>query len=147
MTLGGNEHFMQGTWYDHLTVEGFPTFPMHCTYFTDLVGAKVGGPLLCTFIPIELPGPNGKLVLGGTGHGVWTQKNSREFDFTLSFFVTDEAGGLVGRTRVMGVKHLNKSLDKYTGEGVDEIIDLEGNVLAKSGWTVEGSKRVVEPLD
>jgi len=147
MAEAGQEQFLQGTWSDHLTVEGFPTFPMYCTYFTDLVWAEVGGPLLCTFVPIEIPGPGGKLLLGGTGHGTWIQKNSYEFDFTLSFFVTDPSGRLIGKTKVTGVKHLNKSMDKYTGEGIDEIMDLNGNVMAKSNWTVEGTKVVVEPLD
>lgn len=139
--------FLQGTWSDHLSVEGFPTFPMYCTYFSDLVGAQVGGSMLCTINRIELPTPQGKLVLQGTGHGVWAQTKSREFDFTMAFLITDGVGNLVGMSKIRGVKHLNESMDKYTGEGVDEIMDFEGNIMATSSWTVEGTKMVVEPIE
>lgn len=147
LAVAGQEQFLQGTWSDQLSVVGFPTLPMHCTYFTDLVGAKAEGTMLCTINKIELPTPNGTLVLQGTGHGAWIQKKGYEFDFTMVFFITDEPGILVGTSNITGVKHLNKSMDEYTGEGIDEIIDFDGNVMATSSWTVKGSKMVVEPLE
>ena len=147
LAIGGEEQFLQGTWSDQLSVEGFPTLPMYCTYFTDLVGTQVVGPMLCTINRIELPTPQGKLVLQGTGHGAWVKKASRKFDFTMAFFITDESGQLIGQSKIKGVKNLNESMDKYTGEGTDEIVDFNGNVMAKSNWTVEGTKMVVEPME
>jgi len=73
-TFGGEQGFLQGTWSDQLSVEGFPTLPMYCSYFTDLVGAKVGGAMLCSINRIELPSPMGTFVLKGTGHGAWVQR-------------------------------------------------------------------------
>ena len=143
--VSGQRQFLQGTWSDQLTVEGFPPLPMYCTYFTDLVGAKVGGSMLCTINRIELSTPDATLVLQGTGHGVWTKREKREFDFTMVFFITDTSGNLVGKSHIKGVKHLSEEMDEYTGEGVDEIMDFEGNVMAKSSWTVTGTKMVVEP--
>jgi len=145
-TVAGPEQFLQGTWSDRLSVEGFPTLPMYCSYLTDIVKTKVGGPMFCTINRIELPTPNGKLVLQGTGHGTWVKEEGNEFGFTMAFFITDESGNLVGESKIRGVKRLNESMDKYTGEGVDEIMDFEGNIMAKSSWTVEGTKMVVESM-
>ncbi len=147
MGYGAQRQFLQGTWADWLDVEGFPKLPMYCTYFPDLVGGKVEGTMLCSINRIELPTPAGKLVLQGTGHGAWVQSKSYEFDFNLTFFITNEGGQLVGMSKIKGVKHLNREMDKYTGEGIDEIEDMNGNVMATSHWTVEGEKMVVVPLE
>lgn len=139
--------FLQGSWFDMLTVSGFPSFPMFCTYFPDLVGVGVKGTAICTFNPIKIPGPDGTLILGGTGHGVWTKTGKREFEVLFSFFITDESGQIIGTSKVRGTKKLNKAMDEYTGEGTDEMVDFKGNVIASSKWTVEGKRMSVEPSE
>ncbi len=144
LTLGGEEGFLQGTWFDQLSVEGFPTLPMYCSYFTDLVGAEVGGTMLCSINRIELPSPMGTFVLKGTGHGAWIQTGSHEFAFSMAFFITNESGDLVGLSKIEGLKHLNEAMDRYTGEGTDDITDFNGNVMASSSWEVVGTKMTVK---
>lgn len=67
-------------------------------------------------------------------------KGKSRLCFLDGLFITNESGDLVGLSKIQGLKHLNEAMDRYTGEGTNDITDFNGNVMASSSWEVVGTK-------
>jgi hypothetical protein len=75
------------------------------------------------------------------GQGAW-DKGGRQFDVGILFFILDQNGAQTGTIKVSHTVTLD-GRDAYSGEGVAEIYDTAGNLLASVSFISEG--RRIEP--
>jgi hypothetical protein len=76
---------------------------------------------------------------------LWEQTGERQFLETHVHFRYDEQGTWVALTKVRWAVTLNETMDEFTGVGIAEDIDRDGNVVATRRPSTTYQRMPVEP--
>jgi hypothetical protein len=130
-SLGDGQH-LEGSWLVTASVVGDPS----------LIKAL----LTCS--------PNGEVVetpsvplAVSTGHGVWERTGNRQFALTVLYLRRDEAGGLIGTSKVRSLLSVNESMTEGSGRFETTVFDLAGNQVGAFEGTAESTRIQSEPLN
>ena len=128
----GHESSLVGVWLTQVTRRNCDTGePIGATSQVQLTFAK-GGTLL------EIVGPS---IFRSLGNGIWTREHGwNEYSFALRFMRFDAAGSFVGSGVVRAAITLDESGDHYTSTATNDVLDVNGNVIA-SGCATSVSTR------
>jgi hypothetical protein len=80
-----------------------------------------------------------------TTHGVWARMDDGTFDLTWVGFAFDDGGKFLATQRVRVAAQLNDTLDGFSGPFKTDFVGPDGQVLASTGGTVQGTRIQVEP--
>ena len=119
----GHEPGLVGVWLTQVTRRNCETGdPIGATSQSQLTFAK-GGTLL------ETVGPS---IFRSPGNGIWKREHGRnEYSFALRFMRFDAAGVFVGSGVVRVALTLDETGDHYTSTATNDILDVNGNVIAR----------------
>ena len=81
-----------------------------------------------------------------TTHGVWAPNGDGTFGLTFSGFAFDDIGKFLAVQRIRVVVQVNESQDGFSGPFKTDFIGSDGQVLASSSGSVEGTRMQVEAL-
>ena len=79
-------------------------------------------------------------------YGAWVRTGDREFAFTHWRFRSDASGTHIGSQKVRARLTLNQTLTEFTGQGVTEVYDVDGNLVSTVRFANEGQRITVEPV-
>jgi hypothetical protein len=79
-----------------------------------------------------------------TTHGAWVQMDDGGFGTTYVGFAFDDAGKFLATQRVRAAFQINDTLDGFTGPFTADFIGADGQVLASTSGTVQGTRIQVE---
>ena len=77
-------------------------------------------------------------------HGVWARNADGTFGLTFAGFAFDDAGKFLAMQRIRVAVQVNESQDRFTGPFTTDFIGADGQVLASSTGTVQGTRMQVE---
>ena len=80
-----------------------------------------------------------------TTHGAWMGMDDGTFSMTWVGFAFDDAGKFLATQRVRVSVQLNDTLDGFTGPFKTDFIGADGQVVASTSGTVQGTRIQVEP--
>jgi len=80
-----------------------------------------------------------------TTHGAWVRMDDGTFGLTWVGFAFDDAGKFLATQRVRVSVQLNDTMDGFTGPFKTDFIGADGQVVASTTGTVEGTRIEVEP--
>jgi hypothetical protein len=80
-----------------------------------------------------------------TTHGAWVRMDDGTFGLTWVGFAFDDAGKFLATQRVRVSVQLNDAMDGFTGPFKTDFIGADGQVVASTSGTVEGTRIEVEP--
>jgi len=80
-----------------------------------------------------------------TTHGAWVRMDGGTFGMTWVGFAFDDAGKFLATQRVRVSVELNDTLDGFTGPFKTDFIGADGQVVASTSGTVQGTRIQVEP--
>jgi len=128
----GHEPSLVGVWVTQVTRRNCETGePIGATSQVQLTFAK-GGTLL------ETVGPS---IFRSLGNGIWKRESGwSEYSFAQRFMRFDAAGSFVGSGVVRVALTLDETRDHYTSTATNDILDVNGNVIA-SGCATSVSTR------
>lgn len=120
-------------------------------------GAEFGPPrLLVSFTgdgvalrtaPLQLAAPpalgSDKMFISTT-HGVWARNTDATFGLTFAGFAFDDTGKFLAMQRIRVAVHVNDTQDGFSGPFTTDFIGADGQVLASSSGTVQGTRIQVE---
>ena len=126
------KHSLEGVWVTQVTRRNCQTGePIGATSQTQVTFAK-GGSLL------ETVGPS---IFRSPGNGIWKREHGRnEYSFAQRFMRFDAAGSFVGSGVVRVALTLDETGDHYTSTATNDVLDVNGNVIA-SGCATSVSTR------
>ena len=127
-----HEPSLVGVWLTQVTRRNCETGdPIGATSQSQLTFAK-GGTLL------ETVGPS---IFRSPGNGIWKREHGRnEYSFAQRFMRFDAAGSFVGSGVVRVALTLDETGDHYTSTATNDVLDVNGNVIA-SGCATSVSTR------
>jgi hypothetical protein len=79
-----------------------------------------------------------------TTHGVWARNADGTFGLTFSGFAFDDTGKFLATQRIRVEVQVNDAQDRFTGPFTTDFIGPDGQILASSRGTVEGTRMQVE---
>jgi hypothetical protein len=79
-----------------------------------------------------------------TTHGVWAPNADGTFGLTFAGFPFDDTGKFLATQRIRVGVQVNETLDRFTGPFQTDFIGADGQVLASSSGTVQGTRLQVE---
>jgi hypothetical protein len=79
-------------------------------------------------------------------YGAWVRTGDREFAFTHWRFRADASGTHLGSQKVRAQLTLNETATEFTGQGVTEIYDVDGNLVSTIPFANQGQRITVEPV-
>ena len=136
------DHALVGSWM----VAGIPT------------GASPGPPrILVSFTgdgvairtaPLQQAAPpalSSEKMFISTTHGAWVRMDDGGFGMTWVGFAFDDAGKFLATQRVRVAVKLGDTLDGFTGPFKTDFIGTDGQVIASTSGTVQGTRIQVEP--
>ena len=123
-------------------------------------GAQPGGParLLVSFTPDGValrttplqqaapPALGSDKMFISTTHGAWVHNGDGTFGLTFAGFAFDETGKFLAVQHIRVAVQVNDSQDGFSGPFKTDFIGADGQVLASSSGSVEGTRMQVEPL-
>jgi hypothetical protein len=80
-----------------------------------------------------------------TTHGAWARMDDGMFGLTWVGFAFDAGGKFLATQRVRVAVQLNDTLDGFSGPFKTDFVGPDGQVLASTGGTVQGTRIQVEP--
>jgi hypothetical protein len=128
----GHEPSLVGVWLTQVTRRNCETGePIGATSQSQNTFAK-GGTLL------ETVGPS---IFRSPGNGIWKREHGwNKYSFVLRFMRFDAAGSFVGSGVVRVALTLDETGDHYTSTATNDVLDVNGNVIA-SGCATSVSTR------
>jgi hypothetical protein len=127
----GHEPSLVGVWVTQVTRRNCETGEPIGTSRPQNTFAE-GGTLLETIGPSLIRSP---------GNGIWKREHGwNEYSFALRFMRYDAAGVFVGSGVVRAAITLDETGDNYTSTATNDVLDLNGNVIA-SGCATSVSTR------
>ena len=127
----GHEPSLVGVWVTHVTRRNCDTGDPIATNQIQFTFAK-GGTLLETIGPSLIRSP---------GNGIWKRESGwNEYSYALRFMRFDAAGSFVGSGVVRVALTLDETGDHYTATATNDVLDVNGNVIA-SGCATSVSTR------
>ena len=125
------ERSLVGVWLTEVTRRNCDTGVPIATNRIQVTFAEGG-----TFL--ETIGPN---ILRSPGNGIWKREHGwNEYSFVLRFMRFDAAGSFVGSGVVRAAITLDETGDHYTSTATNDVLDVNGNVIA-SGCATSVSTR------
>ena len=118
---------IEGSWVATVFLNNPP--PFLPTSFTALETYSRGGSIVTS---------NNLAAGPRLGQGAW-DKEGRQFEVGILFFILDQTGAQTGSIKVRHSVTLNGK-DEYSGQGVAEIYDAAENLLASVSFTSEGRR-------
>ncbi len=88
-------------------------------------------------------GPDRMVI--GTTHGAWAPLTDGAFGLTFIGFAVDGAGAFLAQQRIRVAVRLNDARDGFAGPFQTDFVGADGQVLASSSGTVEGTRVAAEP--
>ena len=79
-----------------------------------------------------------------TTHGAWAGMDNGMFGLTWIGFAFDDAGKFLATQRVRVAVQLDDTLDRFTGPFTTDFIGADGQLLASTSGTVQGTRIQVE---
>ena len=118
----GHEPSLVGVWVTHVTRRNCETGePIAAPGNSQNTFAK-GGTML------ETIGPS---IFRSPGNGIWKRESGlNEYSFVLRFMRYDAAGSFVGSGVVRAAITLDETGDHYTSTATNDVLDVNGNVIA-----------------
>ena len=127
----GHERSLVGVWVTLVTRRNCDTGEPIGTSRIQVTFAEGG-----TFL--ETIGPN---ILRSPGNGIWKREHGwNEYSYALRFMRYDAAGVFVGSGVVRAAITLDETGDHYTSTATNDVLDVNGNVIA-SGCATSVSTR------
>jgi hypothetical protein len=128
----GHEPSLVGVWLTQLTRRDCETGePIAATGRIQLTFAEGG-----TFL--ETIGPS---IIRSPGNGIWKREHGwNEYSYALRFMRYDAAGSFIGSGVVRAALTLDETGDHYTATATNDVLDVNGNVIA-SGCATSVSTR------
>lgn len=80
-----------------------------------------------------------------TTHGAWAPLEDGTFRVTYIGFAFDSAGAFLAQQRVRTALRLNDARDGFAGPFETDFVGADGQILASSSGTVQGTRIAVEP--
>jgi hypothetical protein len=80
-----------------------------------------------------------------TTHGAWVRMDGGMFGMTWVGFAFDDTGKFLATQRVRVAVHVNDTLDGFSGPFETDFIGADGQVVASTSGTVQGTRIQVEP--
>ena len=81
-----------------------------------------------------------------TTHGVWARMDDGVFGLTWVGFAFDDSGKFLATQRVRVAVHVNETLDGFSGPFETDFIGADGQVVASTSGTVQGTRIQAEPV-
>jgi hypothetical protein len=81
----------------------------------------------------------------GTTHGAWAPLADGAFGLTFIGFAFDGAGAFLAQQRIRVAVRLNDARDGFAGPFQTDFLGADGQVLASSSGTVQGTRVAAEP--
>ena len=118
----GHEPSLVGVWVTHVTRRNCETGePIAAPGNSQNTFAKDGTML-------ETIGPS---IFRSPGNGIWKRESGlNEYSFVLRFMRYDAAGSFVGSGVVRAAITLDETGDHYTSTATNDVLDVNGNVIA-----------------
>lgn len=79
-----------------------------------------------------------------TTHGVWARNTDGTFGLTFAGFAFDDTGKFLAVQRIRVAVQVNETQDGFTGPFKTDFIGADGQVLASSSGTAQGTRMQVE---
>jgi hypothetical protein len=79
-----------------------------------------------------------------TTHGVWAHNADGTFGLTFAGFAFDDSGKFLAMQRIRVMLQVNEVQDSFNGPFTTDFIGPDGQILASSRGTVEGTRMQVE---
>lgn len=138
-----DDHALVGSWIVAGTPAGAQAGPPRL-----LVSFTADGVALRT-APLQQVAPpalgTDKMFISTT-QGTWLRSSDGTFGLTFVGFAFDDSGKFLATQRIRVSVQVNDSQDGFTGPFKTDFIGDNGQVLASSGGTVQGTRILVEPL-
>jgi hypothetical protein len=137
-----NDQALVGSWFVAGTPSGAPSAPARL-----LVSFTSDGIALRT-APLQQAAPPAlgtEKMFISTTHGAWAPNGDGTFGLTFAGFAFDDTGKFVAMQHIRVAVQVNDSQDGFSGPFKTDFIGSDGQVLASSGGTVQGTRIQVEP--
>jgi hypothetical protein len=138
-----NDQALVGSWLVAATPPGAPSAPPRL-----LVSFTSDGIALRT-APLQQAAPpalgTDKMFISTT-HGAWVYNGDVTFGLTFAGFAFDETGKFLAVQHIRVAVQVNDSQDGFSGPFKTDFIGSDGQVLASSSGSVEGTRMQVEAL-
>lgn len=125
-----SEPGVEGAWLVVVTQTGGPTVPLYNFFSPDGMVLNV----------------NHNYQVRSIGIGRWIKTGDREYNNTFWWHRVNDAGALIGRTKVLTRIQLNETGDAFQGVFKGTQYDVSGNVVLTNEGTQEGTRLVAEPF-
>ena len=138
-----NDQALVGSWLVAAIPPGAPSAPARL-----LVSFTSDGIALRTAPPQQAAPPalgTDKMFISTT-HGVWASNGDGTFCLTFAGFAFDDTGKFLAVQRIRVAVQVNDSQDGFSGPFKTDFIGSDGQVLASSSGSVEGTRMQVEAL-
>jgi hypothetical protein len=138
-----NGQALVGSWLVAATPSGAPAAPPR------LLVSFTGDGIALRTAPLQQAAPpalGADKMFISTTHGAWTPNTDGTFGLTFAGFAFDDAGKLLAMQHIRVTVQVNDSQDGFSGPYKTEFIGSDGQVLAASSGSVDGTRMHVEGL-
>jgi hypothetical protein len=137
-----NDQALVGSWLVAAIPPGAPSAPARL-----LVSFTSDGIALRT-APLQQAAPPAlgtEKMFISTTHGAWAPNGDGTFGLTFAGFAFDDTGKFLAVQHIRVAVQLNDTLDGFTGPFNTDFIGADGQVVASTSGTVQGTRIQVEP--
>ena len=138
-----NDRALVGSWLVAATLPGAPSAPPR------LLVSFTGDGIALRTAPLQQAAPpalGADKMFISTTHGAWAPNGDGTFGLTFAGFAFDDTGKFLAVQRIRVAVQVNDSQDGFSGPFKTDFIGADGQVLASSSGSVEGTRMQVEPL-
>jgi hypothetical protein len=132
-----------GSWLVAATPSGAPSAPAR------LLVSFTGDGIALRTAPLQQAAPpalGADKMFISTTHGAWAPNADGTYGLTFAGFAFDDAGKFLAMQHIRVVAQVDDSRDGFSGPFKTDFIGADGQVLASSSGTVEGTRMQVEGL-
>jgi hypothetical protein len=138
-----NDQALVGSWFVAATPQGAPSAPPR------LLVSFTGDGIALRTAPLQQAAPpalgTDKMFISTT-HGAWASNGDGTFGLTFAGYVFDDTGKFLAMQHIRVAVQVNDSQDGFSGPFKTEFIGSDGQVLASSSGSVEGTRMQVEAV-
>jgi hypothetical protein len=138
-----DDQALVGSWFVAATPPGAQPGPPR------LLVSFTGDGVALRTAPLQQPAPpalgTDKMFISTT-HGVWARNADGMFGLTFAGFAFDDTGSFLAMQRIRVAVQVNEAQDGFTGPFKTDFVGADGQVLASSSGTVQGTRMQVEAL-
>ena len=138
-----NDQALVGSWLVAATPPGAPSAPARLLVSFTSDGIAIRTAPLQQVAP---PALGAEKMFISTTHGVWAPNGDGTFGLTFAGFAFDDTGKFLAVQHIRVAAQVNDSQDGFSGPFKTEFVGADGQVLASSSGSVEGTRMQVEGL-